>query len=288
MPRNRPPIPDDGAISSDEDGSQIGRHPDCTNYNFIENNSIVELCDVQIDRKFVLYIRPVCSNKNFVDLMQKINGTSKHKEFLPTEKINIDDIILAEFKKDLFRGVVIDRESSSLKVQLIDQGNIIGCEIHDVRHIDRELMMQRRFAYPITLNIPNYTGETENTAVMEHLKKKLYKRFRLQYNFRLMPFGLADLFQLADNKSVTSECLNLFKRPIYYIENIEKINVEGKNVDLTIVENCNIDEGFITCILSSDEDLFATRFTELTRFGESIVTLSAYKPQKFELCIYDG
>lgn len=254
-------------------------------YCVMETNDIVELSFVQNHRN--LFVRPVKYDEQFVNMMTTINRTITHQELSPTVKLKTDDVVLVRYSDDFCRGVIVDSASDTIQIQLLDFGQVITAKPIDIRFSsDFTKAGMTRFCIPVKLNVPEILSEDDKSAVIAQVKKFCHNRFQISSPCRrIEPNSVVDLLFLSNNESITDKCLLVIKKK-FYISDIQQKNIDGDNIALLIVENQNLHCGLISCVLKEDEQQFANRFTELTRFGRANSKQNEpYLPLHLELCI---
>lgn len=98
--------------------------------------------------------------------------------------------------------------------------------------------------------------------------------------------GAKDLVELVDvisNKSV-NETLNGMVQKRFKISDLKQ-KVMKNCVWLMMIDNEEINENIITCIVEDDVDKFIADEGKIQTYGESVKTAPAHKPKQKELCI---
>lgn len=143
----------------------------------------------------------------------------------------------------------------------------------------------KRLAVPVQLKVPQRLTKEEETAVLKMLDKCRHNRFEIQSNGVIEPYSNVDLLKLENRSSLTNDCLKVIEKR-WTIEDIDSISVgRRENTDLFIVDNGNLQKGFICCLFFEDMKKFSNNMTEVSNFGVIVANDQPYRPDKFELCI---
>lgn len=142
-----------------------------------------------------------------------------------------------------------------------------------------------RMAVPVCLKLPQNLSKEEETAVMQVLNKWCHNRFEMKSKSKIQPFSTVDLLHVVNKHSLTNLCINTIQKR-WKIEDIGvKLISKRENVDMRVIENENLQNGFISCVLMEDMELFKEKMTELSNYGQTITNSEPYEPEKFELCL---
>lgn len=126
----------------------------------------------------------------------------------------------------------------------------------------------------------------EKSAVIDTLNKWKHNRFTVQSKDSIVPNCIVELKHIVSGMTLKNACTAVIEKR-WYMNEIGRKNIsECKDVDLTIIDNENISKGFISCVLQSDLQQFATQMCELKAFGKTLRdSVGAYVPDKIEICL---
>lgn len=144
-----------------------------------------------------------------------------------------------------------------------------------------------RMAVPIKLNLPTNLSKDEEVAIADALNKWCHNRFQVQSgaNSVIRPYSMVDLLRIDNRSSLTHKCLNMIQKR-WKIDDIEEKRIgKSENVDLFIVDNENLDKGFVCCVLVKDIDEFMAKMLQISNYGKTLANIEPYQPEKFEMCI---
>lgn len=147
-----------------------------------------------------------------------------------------------------------------------------------------DMIKEKRLATPVKLKLPENLSSIEKSAVTDTLNKWKHNRFTVQSKDSIAPNSIVELTHIVSGMALKNVCTAVIEKR-WYINDIGRKNInECKNVDLTIVDNENISKGFITCVLQSDIQQFATKMCDLKVYGQTL-RHSAYVPDMLEICL---
>lgn len=124
------------------------------------------------------------------------------------------------------------------------------------------------------LDHPKLSPE-EKSTVESKIEKMLHRRFTVKSINAIVPNAIVDLSTL---KGI------ILKR--FKIEDIPSAKVlKRRNVDLTIIDNTHLKQGFVPCVLKEQLQHFANQTKIVCQYGEKMASEQPYDPEKNELCV---
>lgn len=277
---------DDDSISTiinDDSKQHLAPTLNSLPYCDVNNNDVVQLTNIESD---CIHIRAVKHDGAFVELMKVINGSKGKSSLNANEIVQKDDLFLVSYCDDFSRCAIADNDEGALTVHLIDHGlRISSINITDLCHIPPKCTSIGRMVMPIKLQLPKNLSEEEKSTVNIVLKKFLNRRFKVVSKKQVVPYSVIDLIGLSDEISLGIACQNSISKRFRFEDITCKKIVKTDNVDLIVIENMHLSSDICCFVLLSDLQTFAVRTTELTEFGKTLKNVTAYKPDRLEMCL---
>lgn len=197
---------------------------------------------------------------------------------------------MAPFDGMYNRAMVVnsDKQAGTIKVGFPDFGNAEDVLFKMCKMLPAELQQHRRLVYPVSLKgIKEDVEPNEANTMKLHLDELCNSLKALKLKGDKPEIAAKDhveLFDLITNESI-SEALNKMAVKRYRIEDLERKNANGTDVELMVIDMQNIDENIVTCIHKTDVNKLMACDENVQKYGDSVKTAPAYKPKVKELCL---
>lgn len=242
----------------------------------ISSKDIVELSHVDDD--LTIYVRSTRHDVHYYNLLKLINGNTSQRPVL--FKLNRDNVVLSKIDEDYSRAIIVDEDQ--LLVKFIDIGINMKAKFSDIQYMTAEMFIPDRMVTPINLRLPEKLTKNEKSAVFDYLKKREHNRFKIiSENSSIVPNTNCDLIHITNNESLMEICMTMVEKKIY-VENLPRKRVNREDVELYIVDNSHIRNGFVCCVLTEDMNRFTKKIADLNLSAESCEV--PYVPEKLEIC----